>query len=177
MKNIFIILVILLSYSACDYAQNNKKDEPIECDFLILTKEEEKVTYKDTAGNIVIDAKDYLMSLTDTFYTMAIVLDINQGFIGIDRQQNRMFNIFVYDNYPDSVSEGLFRIIEEGKIGYANLSGDIIIKPQFPCAYPFKNGKAKVSIDCVGIKEDEYSFWESENWFFIDKKGNKIIEE
>ncbi|HPV20866.1 MAG TPA: hypothetical protein PK102_04435 [bacterium] len=37
----------------------------------------------------------------------------------------------------------------------------------------FENGKAKVSKDCKTSIENEHIIWESEKWFYIDKKGRK----
>lgn len=88
----------------------------------------------------------------------------------IDRNENVLCNIFWYDNGPDYVSEGLFRIVVEEKIGYADATtGEIIIEPQFSCAYPFENGVAKVTYDCTTVQMDEHTIWNSNNWFFIDK--------
>jgi len=178
MKKTFILVAVLVFLFSCGNKQLNKTEEDLEKitenKILILSEDSEKVVFKDEKGNIVIENKEYLMSFTDTFYTMAIVLSEKEGFIGIDRDQNTLFNIFNYDNGPDYISEGLFRIIEEGKIGYANLTGEIVIKPQFSCAYPFEEGKAKVAKNCNISKLDEHETWESEEWFFIDKKGNTV---
>ena len=60
----------------------------------------------------------------------------------------------------------------DGKIGYADESTyTIVIPPQFDCAYLFENGKAKVSNQCKTVKTGEYHAWESENWQYVDKKG------
>ncbi len=90
----------------------------------------------------------------------------------IDRKKTVLYDIFIYDNGPDYASEGLFRVIKNGKIGYANAKTyALVIEPQFDCAFPFENGKAKVSKQCQSIKIGEYTEWQSDNWKFIDKKG------
>ena len=62
--------------------------------------------------------------------------------------------VFRFDNGPDYTSDGLFRILVENKIGYADsATGKIVINPQFECAWPFEHGVAKVSVDC------ECKFW------------------
>ncbi len=174
MKISFVLVSVILFLSSCGNSQVVKTEEDTEKDFLILSENSENIVFQDKIGNIIIENKEYLMSFTDTFYTMAIVLSEKEGFIGIDRNQKTLFNIFNYDNGPDYVSEGLFRIIEEGKIGYADLTGKIVIKPQFSCAYPFEKGKAKVAKNCNISKLDEHEIWESEKWFFIDKDGKKV---
>ncbi len=94
--------------------------------------------------------------------------------IAVDKNDRELYGVFWFDNGPDYFSEGLFRIKKDGKIGYANKIGIIIIQPQFDCAFPYKNGKAKVSNDCKAIPDGENNRWESEKWFYIDKTGKKL---
>lgn len=85
--------------------------------------------------------------------------------------------IFPFDNGPDYPSEGLFRIVKNGKIGYADeYSLAIVIAAQYDCAFPFESGKAKVSNKCQTKKIDEYEIWESEDWQYINKQG-KVLKQ
>lgn len=131
--------------------------------------------YVNRSGDTIIPIGKYIYCYTDTFRNYAIVLKKNVGCIAIDRNEKELYKIFWYENGPDFIIEGLFRIIINGKIGYANEAGEIVIEPQYDCAFPFENGKAKVSNNCRTIDHGEHKMWESENWFFIDKTG-KIIE-
>ncbi len=73
------------------------------------------------------------------------------------------------------VQYGLFRIMENNKIGFADAAtGKTVVKPQFDCAWPFENGVAKVSIDCKIQSDGEHSGWVSNNWYYIDKTGRKV---
>jgi len=127
--------------------------------------------YYDKNGNKVLG--DFYVAYTKILNDYAIVS--NPRPVLIDRKGNVIYNIFIFDNGPDYSEEGLYRIIENGKIGYVDsLSSQIVIQPQFEAAYPFENGKAKVSFHAKLIKDGEYSFWKSDEWFYIDKKGNKI---
>ena len=65
-------------------------------------------------------------------------------------------------------------------IGYADESGRTVIKPRFAFGFPFENGKAKVT-DKGEMKEvpgsdGEYHYWKSDEWYYIDKKGNRSEE-
>ncbi|NQU88777.1 MAG: WG repeat-containing protein [Mariniphaga sp.] len=111
--------------------------------------------------------------MTDTITNFGVVFKSGTGFIGIDKKDNFLFKVFKYDNGPDYISDELFRIIKNGKIGYADSHGKIIIKPRFECAYPFSNGIAKVSLNCNETKDGEHIIWESNNWFYIDKTGKR----
>ncbi|MEJ7693429.1 WG repeat-containing protein [Daejeonella sp.] len=131
--------------------------------------------YKNKNGEIVIPLGKYDFCFTDTFRTFAIVAKPEIGVVAIDRKENVLYKVFNYDNGPDYISDGVFRIIENNKIGYADsLTGKVIIIPQFACAFPFKNGVAKVTTDCKPQSDDEHSIWVSNNWYYIDKTGKKV---
>lgn len=90
----------------------------------------------------------------------------------MDRNKQTIYEVFLYDNGPDYPSDGLIRVVKNGKIGYADAKTyEIVIAPQFDCAFPFENGKAKVSNQCQTVKEGEYSIWKSDNWQYVDKQG------
>lgn len=92
------------------------------------------------------------------------------------------YNMFQYENGNDYVSEGMYRIVNQrGRIGYADESGRAVIKPRFAFGFPFENGKAKVT-DKGEMKEvpgsdGEYHYWESDEWYYINKEGKRIKPE
>ena len=126
----------------------------------------------------------YDICYTDTFKTYAIVtLNSNSGFIGIDKDENELFQVYPYDNGPDYVSDGLFRIIRDFKIGFADVvSGRIIIQPVFDFSFGFESGLAIVNIG--GHKEKvnpanpngEYHMWRGGKWGVIDKTGRLLLD-
>ncbi|MCY7361020.1 MAG: WG repeat-containing protein, partial [Ignavibacteria bacterium] len=159
-----IFLFILLTISSLSSAQTI-----INKDYLVLftdtTKDE--YGYKNLKGDTMISLGKYDYCFTDTFRTFAIVLSQNR-FIVIDREENTLYEVFPFDNGPDYSSEGLFRIIINYKIGYADSStGNIIISPQYDCAYSFENGTAEVSNDCKQLPDGEHKIWVSNNWYYI----------
>ncbi len=96
----------------------------------------------------------------------------NGKWVIMDSKKTTLYEVFPYDNGPDNPAEGLIRVVKNGKIGYANAKTyAIVITPQFDCAFPFENGKAKVSNNCKTIKEGEHSIWTSDSWQYVDKKG------
>ena len=130
--------------------------------------------YVNISGDTIIALGKYFYCYTDTLKDFAIVLKKDGSCVAIDKNDRELFNVFWVDNGPDYIREGLFRIIKNGKIGYANTKGEIVIEPQYDCAFPFKKGKAKVSYSCRTIMSGEHKKWESLHWFYIDKKGRKI---
>lgn len=144
-------------------------------DYLFLkTDKNDQYGYVNSKGVFVIPLGKYAMCYTDTFKKYAIVLKSKEGFVAIDRNENVLYNIFPFDNGPDYLSDGLYRIIKNGKIGYADANFSVKIQPQYGCAFPFKNGVAKVSHDCKTISDkpnSEYHIWVSDKWFYINKHG------
>jgi len=98
----------------------------------------------------------------------------DSAWIGVNAKGEFLFKAFVVDNGPDMFSEGLCRIIQNGKIGYADTNGKTIIPPQFSCADAFKKGVARVAYKCSTLKANEVSTQTSSEWFNIDKQGNVL---
>ena len=85
-------------------------------------------------------------------------------------QQLTAQTIVKFDNGPDYVSDGLFRIVgKNSKIGFADTCGAIVIPPVFSYATPFHNGEAKVAFGGKNEKQGEYQSWKSNLWFLIKK--------
>jgi WG containing repeat len=104
--------------------------------------------------------------------TPLTMVEIDHKWVLIDQEKKVQYDVFLYDNGPDYPSESLIRIVKNGKIGYADANTyTVVISPQFDCAFPFENGKAKVSKNCKTIKEGEHSTWASDAWQYVDKKG------
>ena len=99
----------------------------------------------------------------------------------LDSQGKELYYVFQYDNGPDKIREGLFRIMDKnGLIGFADSLGNVVLKPQFKFAFPFENGKAKVTFSgeskVVPDSKDEKYYWDSPDWYYIDTNG-KILNE
>ena len=65
---------------------------------------------------------------------------------------------------------------ENGLIGFADSLGNVVIKPQFKFAFPFKNGRAKVTFtgEEKTIFNEEHHEWVSNEWQYINKKGELL---
>ena len=108
-----------------------------------------------------------------------IIWYIGIGLLLCSCGSSKHYGAFQYDNGDDYVSEGLYRIVDrKGHIGYADENGQTVIKPRFAFGYPFEGGKAKVTDTGerkeVSGSDGEYWYWESEEWYYIDKTGNRI---
>lgn len=135
--------------------------------------------YIDAANDTVIDC-EYSHAYTDSIKTLGFVFDSrNRKIICFNNKGERLFYVFRYDNGPDYIQEGLFRIDnEKGLIGFADSTGNVVITPQFKFAFPFNDGKAKVTFegelkDVPGSNESKH-YWNSKKWFYIDRLGFRI---
>lgn len=164
----FTGFLFLVAFLKCTSYQN---------DYLLAFKDtlKNESGYINKDGDTVILAGKYLFCFTDTFRTFAIVNKKKFGFVAINRNEEVLYQIFTYDNGPDYAADGLFRIIKNNKIGYADpLTGEIKIEPKFSCAFPFEAGRAKVSTNCEIKTIGEHRIWLSNNWFYINKQGLKL---
>lgn len=134
--------------------------------------------YLNQQGYTVISKHEFDMLFSETFVNFAFVYDaqkFGKEIVAINRDKKVVFEAFMYDNGPDYLAEGLFRIKQNGKIGFANEKGEIIIPAMYECAYPFEDGEAKVSLSCETVTDGfEHFNWESKEWFFINQKGQKV---
>ncbi|MFT5822338.1 MAG: hypothetical protein ACI8ZM_003594 [Crocinitomix sp.] len=94
--------------------------------------------------------------------------------IGINNRGEYLFDVYIFDNSSDYTVEGRFRIKKDGKIGFANEKGEIVIEPQFECAGYFQNGKARVTYKCTLVPNGEYHSVKNATWFYIDRDGNVV---
>lgn len=167
-----LIFVALTFQVACYNAPSKETD-----DFWVLFADTltQETGYLNLKGDTVMSGKKYAMYFTDTFRNFAIVAMPNGQLTAIDRQEKKLYQVFAFDNVPDPEADGLFRIQEKEKIGFANAkTGEIAIKPQFNAANPFEQGKALVSNDCQMVQEGEYHLCKNGTWFYIDKNGEKL---
>lgn len=137
----------------------------------------ESCGYVNQEGEVMIDHGKYAMSFTDTFDHYAIVVKQDEGIVAINKAEEVLYKVFMYDNGPDYPSEGYFRIIEDQKIGYADArTGEIKIAPTYTAARPFVHDYAPVCPDCESIKDAGHSKWDNGKWGLIDKSGQVAVE-
>lgn len=153
---ITIILLVFISINIC--AQDNK----LYIYWPDFDKDETICGYVDSNGEIVIPAGKYADIFTAEFDKVAIVkIKGKKEFYAIDRNEKVLFQVFNFGMGPDIISNGLFRIIENGKIGFANMNGEIVIKPNWEFIFPFQENGLAI-------------FCEKGNWIWIDKEHRKF---
>ena len=168
---ITIILLVFISINIC--AQDNK----LYIYWPDFDKDETICGYVDSNGEIVIPAGKYADIFTAEFDKVAIVkIKGKKEFYAIDRNEKVLFQVFNFGMGPDIISNGLFRIIENGKIGFANMNGEIVIKPRFQFVYPFQeNGFAIFCENGTWSMLDKYIPVIKGKWGAINRQGVIVI--
>ncbi len=172
-KRTLLPIMLLISIGLFNCQSNNEilwiKDCSIE--------DRDSCGFKNINGEVEIAYGKYPMIFTDTFRNYAIVLNPEEGFVGIDKNENTLFKVFTYDNGPDYEVEGFFRVEEDGKIGFVDgQTGTIVIEPRFSAAQPFENGYAAICADCTTRSDGEHTTWVDGEWGLINKKGEMVME-
>ena len=142
------------------------------------------VCYLNERRDTIVPYGKYRFCQTDTITKIGFAYENKQEnahIVCINNVGKELFYVFQYDNGPDYVQEGLFRIVDkEGQVGFADTLGNVIIKPQFKFAYPFKDCKAKVTLKGerkdVPESDGEKYYWESDEWFYIDRKNKRLAD-
>ena len=137
------------------------------------------VCYLNEQGDTIIPYGKYKFCQADTIRNIGFAYENKQDarIVCIDNQGKELFYVFQYDNGPDYIREGLFRIMDEGgQIGFADSLGNVVIKPLFKFAFPFEDGKAKVTLtgEQKAMPDREHREWVSDKWQYINKKGELI---
>jgi hypothetical protein len=196
-SQLIILVFSIISASSCGqksekeatnytYFDKSHSDSTTKESLIAVTDEEylqygSRVAYLNKKGDTIIPFGKYGYLGTDTLTHYANVFEYPTDSSGgrriaIDRNQNTLYDLVFFDNGPDYFHEGLVRAERNGKMGFADKYGQIVI----PCEYDFvgwfEDGKAKVTYDAREIKDkyDDHTRIESDEWFYIDKNGNRI---
>lgn len=92
-----------------------------------------------------------------------------------DRKGNFLYRPFFYDNGADYFSEGMRRCVKNGKVGFADRNGTVVIKPEYDFASPFNYGYAAYCNGCDWEKtEEEHKAIVGGTWGVINFKGEIV---
>ena len=177
--------VLIIGYSSCDTPILMRYDATLTAHTTEPYLEVGvPVCYLNERGDTIVPYGKYRYCQTDTIKKIGFAYENkpkDARIICINDAGKELFYVFKYDNGPDYIQEGLFRIMnEDGLVGFADSLGNVIIEPQFKFAYPFKGGKTKATLKgerkVVPESDGEKQYWESETWFYIDKKNRRLTD-
>jgi hypothetical protein len=142
---------------------------------LVPFEQNEMWGYKTSSGEILIQPK-FAVAEDFTAEGIAAIADA-KGWAYIDRKGNILVRPVNYDNGPDPFEEGLARYVaDDGKIGFFNKKGKVVIQPQFGGASYFHDGLAAVCTGCKEERIDDATIVRGGKWGYIDHKGRIVIQ-
>lgn len=140
------VLVFFCLGSLCLHTQTRAKEQ--SCTFDAERGKVNDCLMTDAKGQLRIASK-YLLDLTFE-NDLAAVFSESHGWLYADQAGKVLITgVAPMDNGPDSFHDGLVRIIRNGRYGFANRNGQVVIPPRYDGALNFENGKAKVCVGCV----------------------------
>ena len=143
--------------------------------FAEINDQAEQWGYKNASGEVVVKP-GYSMVISDTIYDMGLVAEGGKWF-AINNKGEKILEPFVYDNGVDYEKEGLFRFIENEKMGFADMKGNKVIPASFDFVSPFSEGFAAYNAGGKSVQVDaEHEAVEEGLWGYIDNTGKVVIE-
>ena len=87
-----------------------------------------------------------------------------------------IWGVPVMDNGADSFHDGLVRIVRNGKYGFANRGGEVVIPAIYDGAMNFQNGRAEVCKGCESsaTRDGKYHFFAGGEWLRINTNGTVL---
>ena len=125
--------------------------------------------YADASGAFII-APEYLVAMPFLESGIAAVAT-EEAWLWIDTQGNTLAQAFIHDNGPDDFSENRTRIIRDGKMGFMDETGSIVIEAAWDFAGPFSSGLAIVCSGCERVYSGEHYTMQNGEWGCIDHTG------
>ncbi len=136
---------------------------------------EDSCGYIDKSGVWRIKPGRYNLLYTDSFCKVAIVYSKRANdLVGINKKEKILYHVHVFDNRPDEMSEGLYRIRIRKKYGFADNDG-IAICPNFGFVFPFSEGLAAFVMGCHFVKSDEHNAVVGGTWGYMDRNGKIVM--
>ncbi len=129
--------------------------------------------YRDVRGKVVLAAR-YEIAQAFSPAGMAAVVD-EAGWAYIDTAGRVLIRPLVVDNGPDDFAEELARFRREGKVGFFDRRGKVVIEPRYSFALPFSEGLAAVCEGCTEQPDGEHTKLAGGRWGFIDRRGTLVI--
>jgi WG containing repeat len=130
---------------------------------------------RESATGELFIAPQLVKDLQFEAYGLAAVLSPKRGWMYVSRTGRVVVSgVPVMDNWADSFHEGLVRIVRNGRYGFANRRGQIVIPPVYDGAMNFEKGRAAVCKGCTDTCVGEYHLFKGGEWFQINTKGTVL---
>jgi hypothetical protein len=132
---------------------------------------------KAANGELFITSK-YVRELGFDSDGLAAVSPLDGTFMYVNRKGKALITgVPRFENGADFFHDGLVRIVRNGKYGFANIAGKVVIPPVYDGAMYFDKGRAQVCTGCVSKcaePECEHHMFSGGEWTVIDTQGNRV---
>jgi hypothetical protein len=103
----------------------------------------------------------------------------NSKWYQINLSGKKLTQRHVFDNGPDYYNSGLSRFEKNGKVGFINEKGEIVVDAKYDYADPFEYSSPITTV-CEGCVVEKYKICcditvKGGKWTLINKKGEKVI--
>ena len=98
-----------------------------------------------------------------------------EGLIFYVSRTGKITRTHYFDNGADYFVEGVARTISSKKFGYIDRQLNVVIKPEYDFAFPFKNGVAIVCNGCRPEPDGEHKRVVGGKWGAINKSGQVVV--
>jgi hypothetical protein len=134
---------------------------------------------RQAADGKLFVSQEVLKLLQFDSFGLAPVLSAKEGWMYVNRKGRVVIRgVPVMDNGADWFHNGLVRIVRNGKYGFANRRGQLVISPVYDGALNFEKGLATVcqgcKSKCSAPNDCEYHIFAGGHWFQIDTKGTVV---
>ena len=132
-----------------------------------------KYGYVDESGKFVIKPK-YISACGFNLKNVTGVLD-KDGWHIINKDGKKLFKPFIFDNVPDEFVNGFARFVKDGKMGFYNEFGEVVVEAKYDFVDVMKNYIAPVNNGCKFVTELEVTTCEGGKWGLINYQGKVIV--
>jgi WG containing repeat len=130
---------------------------------------------RKTKSGALFVAPQYLKELDFDRHGLAVVLSNREGWMYVDRTGRVVITgVARMDNWADEFHDGLVRVVKNGRWGFADRKGHIVIAPIYDGALDFENGRATVCRGCKTTSDGEHSWFTGGQWYELDTKGTVL---
>lgn len=173
-KLIFILVLFAVSSSA--FAQGKSEDnvvivddESCGCELVFIdgiqtTRDGDLFGFKKADGTVIVPNKYKFVDKFRDGYCR-VMTDYNMTGLIDSTGKELIPCIYPQLNYP---AEGLVRAEQNGKVGFLDLEGNVVIDFQYAASSSFNEGLAAVGV----LSEDEYSI----RYGYINTKGDYVVK-
>jgi hypothetical protein len=137
--------------------------------------------FKDQNNQIIIQPI-YRSAYDFTIHNVADVQysthNVTKGWYQINTMGERLTKRYIFDNGPDYYRSGLSRFQKNGKVGFINRKGEIVVKADYDHANPFVFVQP-IALACKGCVIEKQGCCDYKvkggKWSVINQKGEKVI--